>query len=97
MDQEALQSLVNSLTEVSRHLSDTATSLAENAVPVAVPVKAVSGAPPGTLAAIAAGAPVSVPPERVAFAPVLGLHAAPVARSAPLVANAVPTFAPLVQ
>jgi hypothetical protein len=98
LDQNALRSLVKSLSEVSLHLSDTAIALAENAVPVSVPVKATAGvppAPPGVLAAIAAGAPVSVPPAGLAMAPVFGVHAAPVARSAPLVASAVPVFAPV--
>jgi len=97
MDQKALQSLVKSLAQVSSNLAEASTALASNAVPVAVPVKATGGAradPPGVLAAIAAGAPVSVPPAGLPMAQVLSGHAAPVAQSAPLVAMAVPVFAP---
>ncbi len=94
-----LQNLVGSLGAVSRSLADTAASLAENAVPVAVPVKTSgkAAAPPGVLAAIAAGAPVSLPPAGLPLARTLSDHAAPVARSAPLIAPAVPVFAPLVK
>ncbi len=98
MDQNALQGLVTSLGEVSRSLAETSSLLAENAVPVAVPVKHVAGAkaaPPGVLAAIAAGAPFSVPAAGLPVAQALSVHAAPVARSAPMVAQAVPVFAPM--
>ena len=99
MDKKELERLVISLTEVSHSLADTAVPMAESAVPVSVPVKmpakGAPPAPPGILAAIAAGAQVSVPPAGLPLAQALGVHAAPVARSAPLVAQAVPVFAPL--
>jgi hypothetical protein len=98
MDNAQLERLVTSLAAVSRSLSDTAAPLTETAVPVAVPVKMPGNAdplaPPGVLAAIAAGAPFSVPPAGLPLAQILGDHADPIARSAPLVAQAVPVFAP---
>jgi hypothetical protein len=100
VDKKDLERLVLSFTEISRSLADTAVPMAENAVPVSVPIKMPENAdplaPPGILAAIAAGAQVSVPPAGLPLAQALSVHAAPVARSAPLVARAVPVFAPLV-
>jgi hypothetical protein len=98
---EMLQELVTTLSQASQSLADAAELLSTNAVPVAVPLAPASAAappaPPGVIAAIAAGAPVSVPPAGLPLARSLSLPAAPIARSAPVVAQAVPVFAPLMQ
>ena len=98
MHEAKLQTILESLSETSRHLADTASSLAWNAVPAAVPVKGQAGgkrSPPDLAAAIAAGASFSVPPAGLPAAQLLSESAAPIARSAPLIASAVPVFASL--
>src|SRR5580700_4086944 len=98
MHEAKLQAILESLSETSRHLADTASALAWNAVPAAVPVKGQAGgkrSPPDLMAAIAAGASVSLPPAGLPTAQLLSASAAQIARSAPLIAAAVPVFAPL--
>jgi hypothetical protein len=98
---QVLQEVITSLTQAGSDLAHSAALIAENAVPVAVPVKmpanAALAAPPGVMAAIAAGAPVSVPPAGLPLAKALSDHAAPVARSAQRIGQAVPVFAPLLR
>jgi hypothetical protein len=99
MHEDKLQAILASLSETSRHLADTAGVLAWNTVPAAVPVQLPAGgdrSPPDLAAAIAAGAPFSVPPAGLPAAQLLSASAAPIARSAPLIATAVPVFAPLI-
>jgi hypothetical protein len=99
MPEDKLQSTLEALLETSKHLADTASSLAWNAVPAAVPVEGEAGgrrSPPDLAAAIAAGAPFSVPSAGLPNAQLLSETAAPIARSAPLIATAVPVFAPLI-
>lgn len=98
MEHNALQLVLSQLSETVSHLADAAPTLAGNAVPAAVPVKMPAGvkAPPGIQAAIAAGAPLSVPPAGLLAAQPLSRASAPVALSAPMAALAVPVFAPLV-
>jgi hypothetical protein len=96
---DQLQAILAGLLETSKHLADTASTLAWNAVPAAVPVEGEPGgkrSPPDLAAAIAAGAPFSVPPAGLPAAQLLSESAAPIARSAPLIATAVPVFAPLI-
>jgi hypothetical protein len=92
-----LDTVLTNLSETVSSLAAAAPVLAGNAVPAAVPVKMPGGAvaPPGIEAAIAAGAPLSVPPAGLLRAQPLSRAAAPVAASAPLAAPAVPVFAPL--
>jgi hypothetical protein len=98
MNQDALQTVLSHLCDTVRHLADAAPTLAGNAVPAAVPVQMPAGAkaPPGIEAAIAAGAPLSVPPAGLAAALPLSHASAPTALAAPVAAPAVPIFAPLV-
>ena len=99
MEQDDLNSVLSQLSDAVGHLAVAAPTLAINAVPAAVPVKmpaGAKGAPPGLEAAIAAGAPLSVPPAGLPAALPLSRGAAPVALSARLAAPAVPVFAPVV-
>ena len=96
MDRKSLEAVIQAFAETSRHLSDTADSLVRNAVAAGIPPP--KGVPPtdipGITAAIAAGAPISVPAAGLPVAKVLSQSAVPVARSAPIVALGVPVFAP---
>jgi hypothetical protein len=92
MDQKVVEAIARSLGETSQPLADTARILAENAVPVGVPASV-----PKAGTAAPAAAPFSLPPAGLPVARVLSDSAAPVARSAPAVAKAVPVFAPAVR
>lgn len=94
-----LQSVLEQLTQASNQLALAAGILADQTVPVGVPVKMPQGkAPPaegGIAAAIAPGAQVSVPAAGLPAAQLLSRSAVPLAPAALMAANAVPVFAPL--
>ena len=107
INEAELRMLMESLSVTSRHLAETAASLAVGAVPAAgMPLEVppfASSFPPAPLAAptaippaVATGPPIppgAFPPAGVPVARLLTTHAAPVAYSAPVVALAVPVLA----
>jgi hypothetical protein len=107
IDESEIRMLMESLSVASRHLAETAASLAVGAAPaVGMPLSVppfASSFPPDPFAAptaippaVATGPPippVAFPPAGVPVAKLLTSHAAPVAYSAPVVALAVPVLA----
>ncbi len=81
IDRKLATSILDDLVKTSSHLANAASSLADQAVPVSVPVKARSTAIP------VAGLPA---------AKVLSVTAVQIARAAPVAAAAAPVFAPAV-
>jgi hypothetical protein len=101
MHEDSLHRIVQDLSETSRHLAETASTLVDNAVRVGVAVKMPKGAtqpvgPPAVDAATTAGVTVSVPPAGLPFAESLSHSAVPVALAAPIAAKAAPIFAPMI-
>ncbi len=95
MDNQLSETLALELTEVSRILSETSSQIAVNAAPLATPVKlSANAAPraPADVAAIAAGAPASVPTAGMPLALPMSSHAVPVAHAALRIAQAVPAL-----
>lgn len=96
-----VEALVGLLAETSRHLAETATVLASNAVPAGLPIELPKGVPPSETfltTALPPGVPVKISSQSgIPAAKVLGESAVPIARLAKPVASAVPLFAPVLQ